>query len=453
MFDSKKNLSDEIRKAINSVKEITEKRAAYFKIYFNFVLNNDQWYNQELDELSAQDVSAQTFNHSEDYFEEYLSYLFPRNPQTGVMEVGVSVLKEEKAVRSKYEEKILEQYENNLLTDILLEQGQNFLIGGSACLYYPPNGSGGVDIVSIDPRNVYLGWKLGKLNWFAFYDEDSETYSFVHSKLIITLDKQFNITEQASNKYGFIPFSWIPNMPKAHTREGRTKIASLFSLDRSFNQAMTSFHKRVEENTDPHRVIYSDTADKEKIKRGKGKTTVLSSSDKMEYLELKEGGELLEYSQLLERKIKSKTALVDSGGAIKSALSGVSLSFQYSGMLNRIAFMRVYWDQAFKDLNNAILHYAFGNKKTRYITKPVYNESITYDVSQRVEDICLQVDKKLMSRRDAIDILQGGENADEKLEEIISEDKKYSFKKEETTNFNKDKKVTTNQKNNGQETA
>ena len=441
---SKTYLSEEIKKAIESVKELTERRKAYFKLYFNFVLDNDQWYNAELDELSSKEISAQTFNHSEDYFEEYLSYLFPRNPQTGIMEIGVSVLKEEKQNRSKYEEKILSEYENNCLTDILLEQGQNFLIGGAGCLYYPPNDFGGVDILSVDPKNVYLGWKSGKLDWFAFFDEDSKTYNFINKKISVILNEQFQITESFANKFGFIPFSWIPNMPKAHTREGRTKIASLFNLDRSYNKAMTSFNKRVEENTDPHRVIYSDTADEKKIKRGKGKTTVLSSSDKMEYLELKEGAELLNYSEKLENKIKSKTALVDSGGAVKSALSGVSLSFQYSGMLNRIAFMRVYWDQAFKDLNNAILHYAFGDKKSRYLTRPVYNSAMNYDESQRVEDICLQVDKKLISRRDAIDFLRGGENADEKLEEIFFESEKYKFDEKEITNFNNNKLTTKN---------
>lgn len=419
-----KNVSQEIYSLINSAKNITQKRASIFKKLFDFTLRHDQWYSSEIEKFNAKDQSYLTFNHSEDYFEEYLSRLFPRNPHTGVMEVGVAISGIEKKLSSQYEQKILDVYQENDLSDILLEQGQNFFIGGAGCLFFPPDGFGGAKIHSIDPANVYLGWKGRDLQWVAIFDADTKTYTFVSISLFVLLDEQFQIKNIQQNEYNFIPFSWIPNMPIAHTREGRSKIEILFNLDREYNRQITNFSQRADENTSPHRVVFSDSKPDEKdLRRGKDKTTILGKDDDMKYLELSEGEELLNYIEKIEAKIKSKTALVDTSGAIKSAVSGISLGFQYSGMLDRIAFFRVYWDKAFKNLNNAILNYAFG--VGNYKTSPVYNPAIFYDSKEKTDEIISQVDASLMSRADAIDVLRGSSNSEEKLSEIIQEKKSF----------------------------
>jgi hypothetical protein len=418
------NVGSEIAELIKSVKTVTEKRQGIFTRLFEFTLDHDQWYSNELQEFKAKNQGYLTFNHSEDYFEEYLSRLFPRNPHTGTMEIGVSILDTDKELSNKYEQQILDNYHEQDLADTLLEQGQNFFIGGSACLFYPPDGFGGASIISINPKNVYLGWRGKNLIWVAIYDEDTKTYSFASDDLFVLLDNQFNVKKIDENKYKFIPFSWIPNMPKAHSREGRSKIEILFNLDREYNRQITNFSKRVDENTSPHRVVFSDQKpDEEKITRGKDKTTFLGKDDDMKHLELPEGKEFLEYIQKVEDKIKAKTALVDTSGAVKSATSGISLAFQYSGMLDRIAFFRVYWDKAFKELNRAILTYAFG--PGNYKTSPVYNPAIFYDSVEKTKEVISQVDANLMSRADAIDILRGSSNNEEKLKEILEEKKAF----------------------------
>ena len=49
-------------------------------------------------------------------------------------------------------------------------------------------------------------------------------------------------------------------------------------------------------------------------------------------------------------------------GETKSNISGKSLSFQYSDMMDLIGFMRLTWDEAFRDMNTAILIYKYENE-------------------------------------------------------------------------------------------
>jgi hypothetical protein len=422
---NKQDVSEELRTKIQSVKSLTNKRENYFNKYFSFAFKGNQWTQAEYNELVAKGVDPVTLNNSEDYFEEYLSKLFPRDPNTGTLSIGVSA--KDLVNREKYENKILEQYRENNFPSVLLEQGQNFLIGGAGCFYFPPDGFGGANIISVDPRFVYLEWSGRRLLWFAYYNEDTETYTYVDKDFIITLDKNFEIISDQTHKLGFIPVAWVPNMPQSHTMEGKTKIASIYDLDRSINKNFTNYNKRIDENTEPHRAVYSDNAKVKSIKRGKGKTTILPVGSKMEYLELKEGSEIQNYNEYLQEKIRAKTGLIDTGGAVKTAISGLSLSFQYSGMLSRIAFMRVYWDHAFRQLNEAILTYAF--RSGNFETDPIYNESIAVDISQKVKDVIAQVEAGIMSRKDAIDTLRGSENSEQKLKEILDEEKKINDNK------------------------
>lgn len=420
----KTSLLEDLKKVKQDAQHATHSRAQKMRKYFEFVFNRDQWYEDEIKEYRAKNMDRLTYNFSEDYFEQYLSKLFPRNPQTGDVEIGVSVIDSNNS--SEYEQAILESYTENNLVDTLIEQAQNFLIGGVACLYYPQSVSGGANIYSLDPANCYLSWKDKELQALLYYDEDAEQYLYCDKSLIVRTNKDFTLLENLTeNKHGFIPFSWIPQMPKSSSREGRSKIASLVDLDRAYNKSISCFLKRAEENSSPHRAIFSDNVDEGKIRRGRDKTTFLGENDDMRHMELKEGKELLDFNEILFNRMKNKVSLVDKQD-VSGHASGLSLSFQYSGMLDRIAFMRIYWNKAFKDLNKAILTYKFG--KGNYITKPVYSSSLMQDTKQQIEEVIMQVNNGIMSRRDAIDYLQPDVNADKKLQEIEKEKKKYREK-------------------------
>lgn len=424
------DIGEKIKNLIKETLEVTEKRRKYFKKYFDF-FGGSQWYADELRENEAESVPALVFNASEEYVEEYIARLFPRNQKTGVMEIGVKVYETNKKLRTKYEKEILNQYRENEFMEVLLEQGQNFLVGGAACLYFPADGFGGVHIYSFDPRNVFLGWENRKLKWFAYKDEEAQKIIFVSREIFAKLDYEYNLSgEPEKNESGVIPFSWIPATPFPHSREGRTKIESLFDIDREVNFRMSDFSHRVDENTIPHRVISSDSVDKKAVKRGKSKTTFLSQGDSMKNLELAEGNEILTYVSMLNARLRRKIGSVDVNSNIKTAMSGLSLSYQFAGLLDKVGFMRIQWDRAFRDLNRAILTVAMGEEGSKnYDSDPVYHPAIVHDSKARTDEYQAMLDMGVISRRDAIDELRGVENADEKLKEIDAEAPKKNIEK------------------------
>jgi hypothetical protein len=144
----------------------------------------------------------------------------------------------------------------------------------------------------------------------------------------------------------------------------------------------------------------------------------------MKNMELSQGQEVLDYIKLLDDRIQKKTGIVSSAGTAKSAISGFSLAYQYSDMMDLIGFMRIFWDEAFRQMNKAILIYKFGAGE--YRTDPVYQPFIMYDSKQRVDEYAVMIDKDLISHRDAIDELRGVENPDEKISEILAEKKEFS---------------------------
>jgi len=124
---------------------------------------------------------------------------------------------------------------------------------------------------------------------------------------------------------------------------------------------------------------------------------------------------------------------------MKSKLSGVSFAFQYSDMLDHIGFMRIFWDQSFRDLNRAILTYSFGaEENNKYDTDPIYNQPFQFDENSRVDQYDKMLEMGVISRRDTIEELRGSENADEKLAEIDNESEKNNSdeKKQKVNNVN-----------------
>jgi len=422
---SKKKIDD----FIELVKPITIKRRNLFNNLMSFVLDGEQWTDSEVKDLDG-DMDL-TFNFSDNYIDRYMARLFPRNSHTGVMEVGVKIHEVNSEKREKYKRTVLDFYKYEKLISLLLEQGINYLCGGSAIFYYPMDPiTGKARLISLNPTDCYLGWRGSTLVQFAYreYIGDNK-YNIYYWDLaeFLFLDGKTNIIKSVKNKYNFIPVSWIPNNSKPHTHEGRPKTLSLYNLDRAYNFTATDLGRRVKENTEPHLAVFSDTVALSDIDRGRKKKTKLSKDDDMKYLEVPSGKEIVDYLSLIEGKIKAKAGIIDSSGSVKTAVSGLSLSFQYSDMMDLIGFMRVSWDSAFRELNNAILAYEFGD--VGYRTDPLYQPFISLDNKQRIDEYAVMLQNKIISHRDAIDELRGVDSPEEKLKEILSEEKEMGMDK------------------------
>ena len=436
---------------LSASKSNTTLRTSQFVKYENFVDNGDQW-NE--DALPQGDDPKLTFNKSEDYINIYLAKLFPKNPETGALEVGAKSLEKDPTLKEAYEKEIFEVYTENELSSILLEQGKNFLQGGDACLYYPKDPlTNSTKIISLDPTTVYLGWNGATLEQFAFEDEISlsEAELDTHNSWIITAikdffninkttidrfkkvkritywDNQFQIIkigkhcEVRTNTDGFIPVSWITNNPKTHQHEGRSEVKGIYSLDQEVSYRTSDFGKRVKENTDALLAIYSDL-DSSNIKREEVRDGILAlaKGDNAEFLKLDENKEVLEYTTELHDRMDRKMAVNDAvNGQIKSNVSSLAMLYYFSPLLDRIGLKRVHWDVGFRELNRAILTYKFGKKK--YNTSPVYAPIMTVDQESKVKNTIMLLQNHLITYQEALDSLRGGENSVTAFENIKKE--------------------------------
>ena len=434
-----KSSKEKIDAFIKMAKPTTSARRRVFDNLMSFSLDGEQWTDSEVKDLDG-DMEL-TFNYSENYLDRYMARLFPRNPHTGVFEIGVKVYEDDKQKQEKQELEILDFYKTQDLASVILEQGINFLCGGAAVFYYPPDPiTKKAKLISLDPKDCYLGWKGNDLVQFAyreFIGDNKYNYYYWDLAEFLFLDGQTGGIKQRKNEYDFIPVAWVPNNPKPHKHEGRSKLLSLYNLDRAYNFAATDFAKRIKDNTEPPLNIFSDNVKIDDVGRGRKKKTRLGKDDDMQYLELKEGSEIINYLSLIEDKIKSKAGIVDSSGAVNAQISGVSLSFQYSDMMDLIGFMRIAWDFAFRKMNNAVL--AYSNGEDEYKSDPIYHAFLNIDSKQRVEEYEIMLNNKMISHHDAIDELRGVESPAEKIKEIIAEQKLLNPEPEKSVdnNFNK----------------
>lgn len=413
---------------IKLTQTMTKSREALFTKLHNFVLESDQWKTTDLKKLDDENYTPLVFNFSEEYLERYLARLFPRNPHTGVLEVGVKVRAGNETDEKRFEKEILEIYKQEKLADKILEQSKDFLVGGASCFFYPQDPITKRAIIrSLDPRKCFLGWKDGELVQFAYAEylgKNNYLYTYYDKQNIIVKNEYDKTVTRTDNPFAFIPVSWIPNNPKPHSQEGIPKTILLSKLDQNYNKNASNFDKRVEDNTEPHLVIKSDMVDSEKIQRGRNKKSKIGSNDDMYYLELKDGVEIQKWLELLEKRIVQKTGLIYSAGNVSKNVSGESLSFQFSDMMDLIGFMRLKWDNFFRELNSAILTYKYG--ENIHNTDPVYQPFMAQDNNSRIDQYVKLITNNLITHKDAIDELRGVENAEQQLEEILAEIKLFS---------------------------
>ena len=438
---SKSKLADseikqEVEDFISDKQKVTSARSNSFKSLFEFVLDSDQWTSVEEKERKSDGLESLIFNFSSDYVDRYLSRLFPRNQRTGVLEVGVKVYNDKDGKKIA---EIMNIYRKYYLPAILIEQGINFLIGGAGCLYYPQNPkTKRAEIMSLNPRNCSLAWQGDELIRFAHkekFTDGGEEIIYYDKNIIVNIlidaDGTYEL-ELKKNSFGFIPVSWIPSFPKPHSKEGRSKILQLMDLDCEVNKQVSNFSKRVDDNTIPHVNVFSDTAKEGDYERGRKKISYLKGDDDVRVEEINESAIVLEYLDFCDKRMRRKTGIVDVGGAIKAAISGISLSFQFSDMMDLIGFMRVFWDKAFREMNNAILTYKF--KPGDYDTDPVYNPTLVFDSKVKVEEYVMLLENKLISRKDAISELRAVEDPDDVIKKIIEEDKLFEYTKPKIEN-------------------
>lgn len=422
-----RQILNQIKKFKENSKKLTDSRKNVFAKLMPFVFDADHLTSEQRKIRNSDGKHTLILNFAEDYYKRYLSKLFPRSPRTGVMEVGVKVYHDNNDIQDKYNDSIQSSYRQNRLTSILLEQATNFLIGGSACLYYPKDPVTGKALIkSLDPTKIYLQFDSdGILRQFLFADKDSENKDiYIYSDLENHINYSNNELTITPNSYDFVPLSWIPSFPKPHSHEGNSEILSLMNIDIDESITASNYFRRIDENTEPHIAIFSDRMKLKKVERGPRKQTKLGSNDDMKYLELSEGSEILDFLSYLDTKLRFKTGLIDTQQTSNKSLSGFSLSFLYSDMLDRIALMRIYWDKAFMELNNAILTYEYGIDT--YETTPVYHPSLVADSAARVDEYSKMIADNVISRKDAIDELRGVENSEQKLNEIIKENELFA---------------------------
>src|SRR5574343_580358 len=234
-------------------KSTTDKRKQVFDSLMTFVLESNQWSESEIRAKNAKEDRALVFNFSNDYVERYMARLFPRNAQTGILDLGVKVYQTDVNKKKAQEKEIFDIYRNSDIQSVLLEQGLNYLIGGAGCLYYPQDPITKRAIIqSLDPRNVFLGWSSGQLVQFAYQEYQGDgKYKVTYWDLACCVIKD-GLTGNASvlpNTNKLIPFSWIPNFPKPHCHEGNPKTSLLSELDREYNDQASNYSKRVVDNT------------------------------------------------------------------------------------------------------------------------------------------------------------------------------------------------------------
>lgn len=431
---------------ITATNDVKENRRFEFEKYQKFVLEGEQWL---ADEKPEGEKPCLTFNHSENHIMTYLSKLFPRNSQTGTLAVGVKVRGEKKEEKEKA---ILDAYKRNKFASIILEQGQNYLVGGAGCFYYPKDPiTKKAKIISINPTTVYLGWmgqdlvqvafedeiamedvETVKQNWLMeafrnlFKDETQAQIKFKKTKRITYWDKSAQIVnvgenyQVAKNEDRLIPFSWIPNMPKAHSHEGVSEAKKLYNLDKEYNKRSSDFAQRVRANTKSVLAAFTDK-DISKLD-GEELEGVLqfNPADKAEFLHVMENKELLDYLDILATQMGEKMAINDAvKGDIKSNVSSLSMIYYFSPLMDRIGLKRIFWDEAFRELNSAILTYEFGTGD--YDTDPVYEPVLLTDQATKINNTVLMLENKLITHEDAIDELRGSENAKEKIDGIIKD--------------------------------
>ncbi len=389
-----------IQDLINETEEARARREEKFRENFLFGLDGVQW---EEDEKPVGKKSIITFNQTQDYIDIYMAKIFPVNPYTGERTIGVKCYDKNKG--QEYEKEITKTYEKNELIIKIEEQLTNFFYGGAACLYYPMDISGKTKIYSINPTQVCFKYDDDEISELAIIDEISiKKENKWLEKLIrnlgieskkkykritywnkeiqaVTIEDEIRVAENQEKK---IPFSWIPNNPKPHEKEGRSEIEKTRKLEKEFNFRISDLAQRIRENTEPILATFSDN--EISIERDERGILKMGKDDDAKFLTVPEAIENMKLCEKIEDRIKIKMGINEAVlGKLKSNISRMAMQYYFSTLLDKIAKKRIYWDKAFRELNRTILKRKF--KKGNFSNSPVYNQAIFNDENMKSNTI------------------------------------------------------------------
>jgi hypothetical protein len=442
-------------------------RAERYLLYFTHIYI-EQWLQKE---IPAGDRPKISLFLSADTIRQYRAKLFP-----GRAEVGIKVYPETDSENvletAKYENHILEMYEQNQMPLILHDQSEWFFVGGESCLFAPhdPNTGNpgkGADalIFSIDPTKVTIGihgykkvfgmheqtitaQQARKLPWVKL-DENisdetvlSDLYYFdlFHYCRIINEDKI--CAKAVKNPYpsGYeVPYFWIPNNAKPGAICGNSEVRHLRILDKEINFRVSDYAERLRSGVlGP--VFVSGAGTNKKISLDKDFINFLADGGKAERLGLAgDGQEYLNYFNFMLDIYQKKTTITDDIVGTKnanSASSGIALQYKFISLQELIDEKRLVWDNGLKQLNKAILFYKFGSGK-KFRNKPIYANVMPTDETVAARNNALLVESGLKSRESAIDELNPNESAQDIIKKINSDKEKNPdfYKKPTNNNF------------------
>lgn len=455
--------------------EEREKRVTRFENVEDFVFDENQWDDDDVANAGIKnDQEKLVINQIGDFVNEgFLSKLFPRDPATGIIDIGAIVKNRQEKETRKFEAEIRETYRFNKFMKKLLEQGRNFLNGGNAAVYYPWDEASKITrIFSVDPRTVFYRYEDNDLQEVMMVDRIlnyekgmlskimdkyfKPSYGYDQTRIIYwNKDEMFilengKIKEHAENERNKIPFEWVANQPKPHCYEGKSEITdSLMKLQKEYNKTISSFGRRVSKNTKGKFAIKTnrelddiaeESRDRELFK--------LDPGDGMEGVEFKENKEILDYASGIDQILKrSKGMNTATDGEIKSHVSGLAMQYAFAPLMDKIALRRVYFDELFYSVNEAIIYNRFDISGVE--VQPQYNPIVTMDYSEKVKDIVKMrdLDVPLISLENALDQLHGADVSDMEKQRILTE-LKETEKRRNRENENLKFKIKNN-KNNG----
>lgn len=442
---------DKIKTWIDNFKDQRDNRIKRFSNNIDFLRKEEQWDDEDIEaEQIVNEDERLVINQVDEFLEFYLAKLFPRDPLTNAITIGVNVKDLPDSQVDEYEKLILSTYKSVRLIRKLLEQGQNFLVGGNGCFYYPyDSGIRQTRLFSIDPLAVYgPEFDDHDIQAIAFEERISEstkktfftqvlerikmreeetvtkiTYWDKNQKVVL---ENGEVVEREKNTLGYIPFTWLENRPNSHTHEGNPEVLeSDRNLQKEYNKRFSNFGQRAKKNTRAKLAIFSQRELAKNITKKDGNDILtLDPSDKAEFLNYQENAEVLSYLDKIDNHMKRKRGMNDAtDGVIKTHVSGISMSYSFAPLLDRIGLRRVSFDQFFEEFNKAILINKFKEKASNVITEPVYNPILAPDYDQKVTNVLAMRDRDipLISLDRALDILHGAENAAKEKEKIMNE--------------------------------
>lgn len=447
-------------------------REERYLLYFTH-LYVEQWLSHE---LPAGDRPKISLFLSADTIRQYRAKLFPGRAEIGIKVYDDTLTNEDgidntNAVETaKYEQHILETYEQNQMPLILHDQSEWFFVGGDSCIFAPHNPIGTVGknadtmIFSVDPCKCTIGIH-GNRKVFGMHEQtitaqEARKLPWVH------LDQDINDEDVLSDIYYFdlynycriinesnesakvlpnpyinpyeVPYFWIPNNANPGSLDGNSELRHLRILDKELNFRISDYAERLRSGVlGP--VFVSGAGNNKKINLDKDFINYLGDNGKAERLGLAgDGKDFLEYFNFLLDIYQKKTTITDDVVGTKNAnavSSGIALQYKFLSLQELIDEKRLVWDNALKQLNKQILYYKFG--KGKYRNKPIYVNALPTDETVAATNAVKLVEAGLKARESAIDDLNPNESAQEIIKKISADQSKNPefYKKESTNNF------------------